>query len=227
MFHISQHRDAHFKPDHIPHEIQAMTKASELLKSLKGSSDHEENHNIARRLVVKIFIGISDMFVLARGIEHGHKLSTDLVHLYDACVEQLERIPDILDNHLMNTNELKNDIWLARSEIFKTGKLGGEGRITKLIETVHQLAKGELSEDGSDMVLGRTASYDPYSKRTASGKTDTDDDEDEQQSAGEEQEPRVDKKVEKVEKGAEDETNGGEDGGVEEESNGEHYDEGE
>lgn len=187
MFYVSKTRDPHFRHSHTPHEIEAMTKASKLLEPLKTSSDKEDNPNIARRIVVKIFLGIADMFVLVRGTVHNHKLSVELVHLYDACVTHLESVPEILETHLMATNDLKNQIWLARSEVFKTGKLGDEHKIHKLTETVGKLVEGQLREDGTDVHLTQTASFNSASSPNSgseSGHNHEDDSEEGQEDEG-------------------------------------------
>jgi hypothetical protein len=147
---------------HVPHEIQALTKASELIKPL--TLDAEDTHNTARRIVVKIFLAIADMFVLSRGLANGHKVASALTKLYETCVMHLELIPESLSTQLKHLNDVKNKLWLHRSDLFKNGRID-DSVIQSIQDEIVAIAGGERSADSdAGQSLDDTASADTHRK---------------------------------------------------------------
>ena len=143
---------------HVPHEIQALTKASEILKPVSLNMD--DPHNTARRIVVKIFLAISDMFVLVRGLVNGPKITSALVKLFDTCETSLESVPESLDFQLRNLNDVKNKLWHHRSDLFKNGKID-EHSITEIRNEIVAIVGGERTGDThANPSLDQTVSAD-------------------------------------------------------------------
>jgi hypothetical protein len=136
---------------HTPHEIQAMTKASEILNGFAEGGD-SETHKTARRIVTKIFLGIADLFVLVRGISNGVHLSKALVKLYDFCQEHdIGSVPHVFDTHLVKINDVKNKIWALRSHLLEEGEIE-EHSITDFIAEIDSILKETSHDNGSQDV---------------------------------------------------------------------------
>ena len=155
---------------HTPHEIQAMTKASEILNGFAESGD-SETHKTARRIVTKIYLGIADLFVLVRGISNGVHLSKALVKLYDFCQEHdIGSVPHVFDTHLVKINDVKNKIWALRTHLLEEGKIE-EHSITDFIAEIESILKDpfranntedhpHLAETGASQQNSSSSSHD-------------------------------------------------------------------